>query len=236
MSAHHVRTRRLALLIPLLAVVPVVGCKVDVNADTEHKNTAAYDVTGKVNKVSVVTTAGKVTITEGDVSSVKVNETRHWESGTEPTTTHDVASDGTLNLGYKCAKSDCWVSYDVTVPRGTGAHVETDAGEVQLTNLSGDLNVTTTAGKLEGTGLTSKQTTARTSAGELDLSYSAAPTTVDAKTTAGRATVRVPGNQSYNVDADATVGTTDVKVPQDSNSKNKITVRTTAGQARVLTS
>ncbi|MDI2128635.1 DUF4097 family beta strand repeat-containing protein [Yinghuangia seranimata] len=231
------RRRRLAVLIPALVLAPVmlVACKVDVDADTENSNTNAYEVSGKVTKLSVVTTAGKVTVTEQDVQAVKVTENRHWESGTEPTTSHNV-TDGTLKLDYKCAKSDCWVSYDVIVPRGTAAHVETDAGEVKLTGLSGAIDASTTAGKLTGTGLTAKQAVARTSAGSLDLGFTAAPDSVDAKTTAGRATVRVPGNQSYNVDVDATIGDTDVKVPKDANSSHKVTVRTTAGQARVLAS
>lgn len=231
------RRRRLALLIPAVVVAPVVlaACKMDVDVDTENKNTASYDVPGKPAKLSVATTAGKVTIVEKDVASVQVTETRHWEGDTEPTTTHDV-TDGTLELRYKCGKKDCWVSYDVTVPRGTAAKVETDAGAVTVTGLSGDLDLSTTAGKIDGTGLTAKNATARTTAGSLDLAFAAAPHDVDAKTTAGRATVRVPDTQAYNVDVEATVGDTDVKVRKDGASTSKIKVRTTAGQARVIPS
>ncbi|NUU24884.1 MAG: DUF4097 family beta strand repeat protein [Streptomycetaceae bacterium] len=237
-SRSRSRRRRLALAIPAVALAPVVlaACKLDVDADTEHKASSTYDVTDKATRVSVATTAGKVTVTEKDVSSVKVTETRHWEKGKEPTTSHTV-TDGTVNLAYKCDNNDaCWVSYDVEVPRGTATHVETDAGEVRLTDLSGDLDVATTAGRISGTGLASKQATARTTAGALDLSFAKAPANVDAKTTAGRATVRVPGTQSYAVDIDASVGDTEVGVPNDANAPSKIKVRTTAGQARVLTS
>jgi DUF4097 and DUF4098 domain-containing protein YvlB len=231
------RRRRAALLIPIAAAVPLTlaACKVDVDMDAEHKNTSAYDVPGKAARISVVTTAGKVTIVEKDVASVQVTETRHWEGDTEPTTTHDI-TDGTLDLRYKCGNKDCWVSYDVTVPRGTAAHVETDAGKINVTGLSGDLDLSTTAGQIDGTGLTAKNAHARTTAGSLDLAFSAAPADVDAKTTAGRATVRVPDNQAYDVDVDATVGDTDVKVRNDSTATSKIKVRTNAGQARVIPS
>jgi DUF4097 and DUF4098 domain-containing protein YvlB len=224
--------------IPVVVLTPVLlaACKFDVDADAEHKNTATYDVADKAAKISISTTAGKVTVTEKDTATVKVTETRHWEKGKEPTTSHDVTN-GTVNLGYKCDNNDaCWVSYDVEIPRGTGAHIETDAGEVKLTDLSGDLDVSTTAGRISGTGLTARQATARTTAGTLELSFAKAPLDVDAKTTAGRATVRVPGGQSYAVDIDASVGDTEVNVPRDDNSAHKIKVRTTAGQARVLAS
>ncbi|MGR7002395.1 hypothetical protein ACU686_37590 [Yinghuangia aomiensis] len=57
-----------------MVVAPVVlaACKMDVDVDTEHKNTATYDVSGKPAKLSVATTAGKVTIVEKDVASVQV--------------------------------------------------------------------------------------------------------------------------------------------------------------------
>ncbi|WTW97764.1 DUF4097 family beta strand repeat-containing protein [Streptomycetaceae bacterium NBC_01309] len=239
MSASHARNRRrrLAVLIPAVAVVPLVlaACDMDVDVDAEHKKTNTYEVTEKVGKISVVTTAGKVTVTEKDISQVKVTEKWNWEGGTEPTTSHKV-DNGTVDLAYKCGNNDCWVSYDVEVPRGTGTHVETDAGEVRLTGLSGDLDVSTGAGKIDGDGLTAKQATARTTAGSLDLTFSAAPANVDAKTTAGRATVRVPAGQAYDVDVEATVGDTDVNVTKDAGAASKIKVRTTAGQARVLTS
>lgn len=238
MSTSHARSRRRRLvLIPAVAVVPLVlaACEMDVDVDAEHKKTNSYEVTEKVGKLSVVTTAGKVTIVEKDISQIKVTEKWNWEGGTEPTTSHKV-DNGTVDLAYKCGNKDCWVSYDIEVPRGTGTHVETDAGEVRLTGLSGDLDVSTEAGKIDGDGLTAKQATARTTAGSLELTFTSAPASVDAKTTAGRATVRVPGGQSYNVDVDATIGDTDVTVTKDANAASKIKVRTTAGQARVLAS
>ncbi|MCF2533062.1 DUF4097 family beta strand repeat-containing protein [Yinghuangia soli] len=230
------RRRRLALLIPAAAVLPLAlaACDLDVDVDADNKKSSSYDVAEKAAKISVSTTAGKVTVTEKDIQRVQVTETKHWEGDTEPTTTHNVNAD-TLDLGYKCAKNNaCWVSYDITVPRGTATRVETDAGEVELRGLSGDLDVSTGAGKIDGTGLTAKQATARTTAGSLTLSFASAPAAVDAKTTAGRATVQVPSGQSYAVDVDASVGDTDVDVAKDANAPSKIKVRTTAGQARVL--
>lgn len=238
MSAPRPRTlRRLAVALPAAALVPLVlvACKVDVDVEADHTKTSSYDVSEKVNRISVVTTAGKVTVTEKDIPNVKVTEKVYWDGDGEPATTHTVAN-GTVDLRYKCKSNDgCWVTYEVQVPKGTATNVETDAGEVKLDGLSGDLDVSTGAGKIEGDNLTAKQAVARTTAGTLELAFASAPTNVDAKTTAGRATVRVPGGQPYAVDVDATVGDTEVKVPSDDSAPHKIKVRTTAGQARVLT-
>ncbi|WP_406281650.1 DUF4097 family beta strand repeat-containing protein [Embleya sp. NBC_00896] len=233
------RNRRLALLAPLVALPLVLtACDLDVDvdgADAEEK-TASYDVTQSVRMLKVDSAAGNVKVIGADVKDVKVTEKQHYDS-TAPTTTHNVDANGVLNLDYDCAsKKACFVAYEVTVPRGTELDVRTDAGNVTLRDLTGTLNLHTSAGKIDAEGLTSAKVIAQTSAGSIDMTFTKAPTDVDARTNAGRATVRVPGGQQYATDVSTTVGDSEVKVSRNDQSPHKIKVHTGAGQARLLTS
>ncbi|WP_406298790.1 DUF4097 domain-containing protein [Embleya sp. NBC_00888] len=234
------RTRRLTLLAPLVAL-PLVLTACEFNVDTDdheaEKKTTSYDVTQNVRSVKVDSNAGNVKVTEADVKTVKVTEKQHYDK-TAPTTTHNVDGNGQLVLDYDCAsKKACFVAYEVTIPRGgTALDIRTDAGNVTLRDVSGTLNLHTSAGKIDGEGVTSAKATAQTSAGSIDLTFTKPPTDVDAKTNAGRATVRVPGGQQYAADVSTTLGDTDVKVSRNDQSQHKIKVHTDAGQARLLTS
>jgi DUF4097 and DUF4098 domain-containing protein YvlB len=236
------RNRRLALVAPLLALPLVLtACEFNVDSDgvdvnTESKDTS-YDVSQTVRSLKVDSNAGNVKVTESDVKNVKVVEKVHYDKN-EPTTTHDVDGNGALTLDYKCATNKaCFVAYEVTVPRGGVAiDVRTDAGNVTLRDLTGPLDLHTSAGKIDGEGLGSGTVTAQTTAGSIDISFAKVPTSVDAKTDAGRATVRVPGGRTYAADVTTTVGNAEVKVQRDDASPNKIKVHTGAGQARLLTS
>ncbi|MYS80424.1 DUF4097 family beta strand repeat-containing protein [Embleya scabrispora] len=234
------RNRRLALLAPLVALPLVLtACEFNVDSDGHgaEKKTTSYDVSQNVRSLKVDSNAGNVKVTEADVKTVKVTEKQHYDN-TAPTTTHNVDGNGQLVLDYDCAsKKACFVAYEVTIPRGGAAlDIRTDAGNVTLRDVTGTLNLHTSAGKIDGEGVTSAKVTAQTSAGSIDLTFTKAPTDVDAKTNAGRATVRVPGGQQYAADVSTTIGDTDVKVSRNDQSQHKVKVHTDAGQARLLTS
>lgn len=232
------RNRRLALFAPLFALPLVLtACDVDVDGGDAEKKTTTYDVSQPVRSLKVDSAAGNVKVTEADVTSVKVVEKQHYDS-TAPTTTHDVSGDGLLTLDYTCAsRKACFVAYEVTIPRGgTAIDVRTDAGNVTLRDVTGPLNLHTSAGKIDGENVGSSKVTARTTAGSIDIAFTKAPTDVDAETDAGRATVRVPGDGTYAADVTTTVGNADVEVRRDDASPHRIRVHTGAGQARLLTS
>ncbi len=113
------------------------GCYADVGALQHH--TASYSIAQPVRILLVQSHLGNVDVT-GD-HSVRVSVTgqisyRH----TAPTITHQL-SGGTLSLDSNCPASEtCSVAYDVQVPHGLTVKVSTDAGEIRLSAITGQVS------------------------------------------------------------------------------------------------
>ena len=84
----------------------------------------------------------------------------------------------------------------------------TNAGDINLSALSGPIEVTDHAGSIRGQQLSSPRATLSTSVGAIDASFSAAPAALTADATVGSVTLHVPGGISYAVDAHSSVGST----------------------------
>jgi DUF4097 and DUF4098 domain-containing protein YvlB len=169
--------------------------------------------------------AGEVEVRPGN-GSVSVTETVHYRKS-KPQPSHEV-QDGTLVLrndgcGY------CSVDYVVELPANATVKIHTDAGAIRLTGLTGDVTADTAAGEIDGTDLGSAHTTVTSHAGAIKLRYQSAPSTVDAKTSAGAVEIHVPGTDAYAVDASTRAGDTNIGVPTDPAASRKITAHTTAG-------
>lgn len=196
----------------------------------------SYEVSDTLTKLIVDDNAGKVEIVTGD-GPVSVEETYRF-SDRAPKTAHTI-TDGILRLtDDSCGNAHfahCEVGYRIRVPAALAVDIHADAGAVEVTGLSGDLTVRADAGKVEATALSSQHATVQSDAGAVTLSFATAPTTVDARSDAGKVSVTVPGGQSYRVDADTDAGSRTVKVPVDSNATRKITAHSDAGAVEVLT-
>ncbi|TCP57261.1 putative adhesin [Tamaricihabitans halophyticus] len=86
--------------------------------------------------------AGDVTVRIGDTARVE-RVVRYDEQ--RPGVTHAVRG-GTLTLG-RCPLSDCWLSYEVTVPKGTAVTGSVHSGDISLTE-PGEVRLTTEAGSV----------------------------------------------------------------------------------------
>lgn len=75
--------------------------------------------------------------------------------------------------------------------------------------------------------------TLHSSAGTVDLAFSAAPVTLTATCDVGSVTLRVPGSLSYNVTTDVDVGSTRVGVTRSPASPHAITAGTRTGSVTV---
>jgi DUF4097 and DUF4098 domain-containing protein YvlB len=189
----------------------------------------SYQVDGRVDRLDVDSQDGDVEVRAGD-GPVRVTETVHYR-GAKPSTTHAVEG-GTLDLrNDDCAgpRFNCSVAYLVELPAGTAVKVRTSSGEIRLSGLTGDVTVDTSAGEISGTGLGSAHTLAHTSAGKITLRYTAAPSAVDAKTSAGEVDIRLAGAESYAIDADTRAGHTRIEVPTDPAATRKISAHSSAG-------
>lgn len=167
--------------------------------------------------------------------------------GTTPSTTHRAAA-GALTLDSSCPVLEtCTVGYDITVPRAMTVRVTSNVGEIRLRSLSGQVTAHTNAGGIDlssvsgpvdatghagsirGQDVSSPRATSHSSAGMIDVAFSAAPATVTATSVIGSVTLRVPGGVSYNVTANAGVGSTHVGVTRSLTSPHVITAGTRTG-------
>lgn len=250
------RTRARVLAVPLLAAVVAVvaacggvqvtgvGSAQDGSSQGTAATATAADGTRQettsrrhdvaIDRVEIDSDSGDLQVKAGADGSATVDQTLRWTGDAKPTVTESV--DGTvLRVTARCpgrGTDRCEAAFVVTVPKAAAAKAELGAGELRVTGLAGDQDLTANAGGVTADGLTAGQVGARSRAGAVELTFAAAPRSVDAESTAGAVTVRVPGGP-YAVSADTTAGSTDVDVPTDASAPSRITASSTAGDVTV---
>jgi Toastrack DUF4097 len=133
-----------------------------------------------------------------------------------------------INFGDSCR-----VDYKVNIPPRVAVDIEGAAGDIMLTGPIVKATVKTTAARISGSGLGAGTFQATTTAGEVQLAFAVAPTSVEVKSTAGAITLTVPGAEKYNVSVDTTIGAQNVSVDKDSSSSHRINLETTVGAVTV---
>ncbi len=212
----------------------LTGCGLQNIAGPTKDATQAYDVSGKVAVLDVRSGSGTIVVTESDRTGFHVSETLHWK-GDKPVTRHPI-NGGTLTLAYECPNSPDWgcgVDYKIEVPRGVRLKADTGSGDIILTALSGELNVSAGSGTINATGLGGRQAVAETGSGDVDLRFTGTPDNVRVGTGSGQGVVRVPQG-TYHVTASTGSGERSVEVTSDEASPRRIVVKTGSGDAKVL--
>ncbi|WP_210481722.1 DUF4097 family beta strand repeat-containing protein [Naasia sp. SYSU D00948] len=223
-----------ASAVPLLVAAPV---SLDLRAEA-----------GAVVRVEVPD--ARIDVEAGSADEVAVEVTGTY-SGPEPDLEVETVGDETRVEGGcpPAPFSRCALQLQVSVPesselivRGTNGQVtvtglsgavdvETRNGRLDVDDASGPLTLTTTNGAIRLTDGASERVTARTTNGGVELDFMEAPGVVEAETTNGGITVRVPDDgEDYFVDARTTNGSVDdAGVPSDRTAERTITARTTNG-------
>jgi hypothetical protein len=237
------------VLAAAMAVSALAGCGGYVDVGALQHLTNSYSVSGPVQTLAVNAHVGDVSIIGGDSGKVSVTEHISYRH-TVPVTTHRTAA-GTITLDSNCpALETCSVSYDIKVPRTMTVRVtdnvgvirleslsgqvtaHTNVGDIDLGSVSGPIEVTGHAGSIRGQDVSSPHATLRSSTGDIEVAFSAAPETITATTDIGSVTLRVPGNQSYSLNA-STLGSTRVSVTLSPRSPHAITASTWAGSITI---
>lgn len=248
MRARRAVRAAVAVLAGSLVVSVLASCAVDVGA-LQHR-TSNYSLSGPLRTLVVNAHVGSVHVTGSDSAKVSVAERVSFR-GTAPTATHRAAA-GTLTLDSSCpALETCTVGYDITVPRAMTVRVTSNVGEIRLRSLSGPVTAHTNAGNIDlgsvsgpveatghaglirGQDVSSPRAALHSSAGTIDVAFSAAPATVTATSVIGAVTLRVPGSVSYNVTTNTGVGRTQVGVTRSPASPHVITAGTWIGSVTI---
>jgi len=129
--------------------------------------------------------------------------------------------------------SDDGDGIDVTGVRGD-LDLSSTAGDIRVAGASGRLTLDSSAGGIEATGLSSQVVSAKSSAGEVTLSFDRPPDQVTAHSSAGGVDVVVPrSSPAYRVTARTSAGSTQVDVKTDPTSEQTISATSSAGPVSV---
>lgn len=201
-------------------------------ADQSERGSDAF---GAVTRVDVEARSGTIQVRAGADGSARVDRFLTWSGDAKPQLTQEVRDD-VLRVVATCpdGNRECNTELILTVPAATAVKADVGAGNVAVTGLSGEQDLSSGAGNVAGTDLGAAPVKATTPAGNVDLGFAAAPPTVDAQSSAGNVTVRVPTGPVYQVDAQSSAGNARVEVPDTPGADHTITARSSAGNVSVV--
>jgi hypothetical protein len=145
---------------------------------------------------------------------------------------------------------ECTVDFTVQVPASFEVQVQSGAGQVAATDLSGALTVRSTAGdvrlddvsgavsvvsgagQVEANGLRGDTVDVVAGAGDVRVGMSTVPTSMRVRSDRGDVDIAVPATEEYRIDATA-AGSTELAVAEDPTSAHSITASSGIGDVRI---
>ncbi|MET0191521.1 MAG: DUF4097 family beta strand repeat-containing protein [Pseudonocardia sediminis] len=222
---------RAAAAVPIVAAFAVLaGCGSPAAAQTE----SATESVGAVDRVEIEADTGSVSLRPGPQGSAQVQRTLRWTGEEKPEYTQSV-SGTTLTITARCPVADerCSTDLVVTVPPAAASRTTVSTGDIAVDDLTGAQDLTASTGRITGTGLGAAPVAARATTGQVSLRFAAAPPSVDAEATTGNVDVRVPVGPVYQVQAQVTTGNSRVEVADTPGADHRISARSTTGNVSV---
>jgi hypothetical protein len=123
----------------------------------------------------------------------------------------------------------------VTASGLTGSVVlHSSGGDITASGLAGKVQLDSSGGGVRATGLTGRQVDARSSGGDVELVFDAAPDRVGADSSGGGVRIELPSVDSgYHVNADSSGGDTRTDVKTDPGSPRLIEAHSSGGDVRI---
>ena len=226
-----------ALVLAGFAAVAMSGCAVslDVSDDTTRRIEEDTIPLGDLNALDVTTDNGQVEIVAGNVTAVELRAVLvESDAGDASFTVAETAGDdgGRLVVDGECDGGwldRCSVGFRLIVPEHFDVTVHTDNGRVGIDGITGDVDITTDNGAIDADDLGSTTAIAQTDNGRIELSFTDAPTDVDAETDNGQIVVRVPEGADYDVSADSDNGAVEIDVTDAPSADRTIRAKTDNG-------
>lgn len=242
----HDMRRIWVVAVAALAAAGVGGCGVELDAK-EVRSAQGFAFSG--DALTIKSSLGGLRVMPGTAGSVQVERWVRGKAATEGNASWSLKDD-TLRLSGNCTGvfGDCGARYHVKVPPGVRLVVDGGDDGVILNRLAQDVDVFAagpirvyeTEGRLRlqggddvitGERLRSANVRARTTAGNITLSFTAPPSKVDVRSSDGRVTATVPDG-AYDVTAKSTHGSERSQI-KDTESDKIIIARSTSGDVRI---
>ncbi|WP_433208248.1 hypothetical protein ACQP00_42930 [Dactylosporangium sp. CS-047395] len=193
----------------------------------EQTATNAFEVKDAVSVVAVESEGGAIAVKAGSGDTIKVTETYKFKS--DKPNRKQAIDGGELQLGSAgCPKNDCSISYVVEMPSTLTVRLDSSGGRIDLTGLTGIVDVQTDGGGVNAEGLAPPEFTARTGGGPVDLKVTQAPDRIDIDSGGGNVNLRLTSD-GYALDAQLDGGTQSGKIKSDPASVHKVKITTSGG-------
>ncbi|WP_329003496.1 DUF4097 domain-containing protein [Kribbella sp. NBC_00709] len=140
---------------------------------------------------------------------------------------------GVLDVETSCPDVQCEVDVTVEVPGTSAVQAKADGTSMSAVGVASPLTVEADDGSVTLTRIRSTRVSVDARHGSVDILFDSAPDQVTATASNGSLTVQLPGTTTYAIDALAAQGSTQVDVPNDPSSSNRVYLRTSYGSITV---
>jgi hypothetical protein len=140
---------------------------------------------------------------------------------------------GVLDVETTCPDVHCEVELTVEVPSAAAVHAKAEGTSMTAVGVASPLTVEATDASVTLTRVRSRRVSVDAVHGSIDMLFDSAPDQVNATASDGSLMVQLPRTATYAIDALAAQGSTQVDVPNDSSSSNRLYLRTSYGSITV---
>lgn len=222
-----------AIAIPAGAATLVLGGNLDGQHSTVH-----ISQTGPISKVVINDAEASVRVI-GDPTLSGVSGTAdlnwHGSSQTPPLRLDQSVADGVLTLSKVCLRSDECGGADITikVPTAVAVQVATSDAGIDVSNVSGGVDLQTSNAGISADGLGSGNASMHTSNGGIDAKFSGAPKSIRAITSNAGVDITTDGRTAYYDDVDTSNASQTMKNVRDQHAENVVYIRTSNASVSV---
>jgi DUF4097 and DUF4098 domain-containing protein YvlB len=142
-------------------------------------------------------------------------------------------SDGLLEVRASCHDAQCKVDVVIEVPASVAVQAKASGTSLNVVGVSGPVSAEASDGSISLMNLRSKQVSATSHRGSVNIALDTPPDNLAATTTAGSITVQVAPSVTYAIDALSAQGSTNLNVSNDPASTHHLHLRTTQGSITV---
>jgi hypothetical protein len=136
---------------------------------------------------------------------------------------------GVLDVETTCPDVHCDVELTVEVPSASAVHAKAEQTSMSAVGVASPLTIEATGGSVALTRVRSRRVSVDAVHGSIDMLFDSAPDQVTATASDGSLMVQVPRTATYAIDALAAEGSTQIDVPNDPSSSNRLYLRTSNG-------
>lgn len=233
-----VRVSTVALLGIVAAVAVPAGAAAVMLSGTldSRQTTQQLGEGGPVTKVVVSDSDSSVHITGvAAVSGMTGHASLTWHAfhGTSHAKVTQQYANGVLTLSKDCGGIDCGADIDIQVPPTVSVQVTTSNAGIQVTNVTGTVNLHSSNASIKAWQLGSGDATMSTSNASIHASFVGAPNSISAVTSNASVGIATDGRTPYYDDARTSNANTTLNNPQNHLSAKEIFIRTSNGGIRV---